>query len=286
MNITFVFILFLTHLACGLLITLLFLPEAGIDRRFFKSISFWSFLFLASALLLERHYAFSLPLPFKVSQGRFAQPSTELLNIANILGVTLAATCFLFWMFARWGSLRLFIVIRFAGLLALGLLCVEALIYRPQLNPLWVSTINLPLNFISSALLLGSFLAGMIFGHWYLIDTEMPKKLLLQMAWILIGALALRVLSIAVTLLLYKELVYPETNFMENLISLAGHGIFFWQRVLVGLVIPAIAAVMVWSTARGGSNQSATGIMYVGIAFIFIGELAARYLFLLSAIPL
>jgi hypothetical protein len=37
---------------------------------------------------------------------------------------------------------------------------------------------------------------------------------------------------------------------------------------------------------RGWVESVGTGIMYVAIAFVFIGELAARYLFLLSAIPL
>src|SRR5262249_23562779 len=98
--------------------------------------------------------------------------------------------------------------------------------------------------------------------------------------------IALRIVAVGSTLLVYKDFVRPDIDFLGTLTSFEGHGIFFWQRVLVGLFIPAIVVGLIYGTARIGSNQSATGIIYVAIAFGFIGELAARYLFFLSAIPL
>ncbi|MBI2981762.1 MAG: hypothetical protein HYY44_05660 [Deltaproteobacteria bacterium] len=194
--------------------------------------------------------------------------------------------------FAQWFHLRFFdgnasrqglVFISSVGLLAV---LVDAFLFRPNIPPLFIQNILQPLQFVSASLLLGGFLSGMIFGHWYLVNVDMPKRLLVTMAWILIGVLALRILSVGISLIGFAQFVYPETRFLTNLISFQGHGIFFWQRIFVGLLIPAIVVGMIWSTARIGSNQSATGIMYVAIAFVFIGELAARYLFLLSGIPL
>ncbi len=142
-----------------------------------------------------------------------------------------------------------------------------------------------PAHELSGSLLLGGYLTGMMFGHHYLVNTEMPKRLLVTMANILLLFLGIRTLTVVATFVGASAL-QPGLDIVHSLLSFGGHGIFFWERVLVGLFIPAIVAVMVWKTARLGSNQSATGIMYVAVAFVFMGELVARYLYLLSGIPL
>lgn len=280
-SILFILVLFLKLIGAGMLLLMPFLLEEQVDRRFFKSISFWSCLFLVAAIILKQYAPFQLPPPFKV-----AIIPLGLLQVSSRLTLAVAILSGLLFGLFKWSEKKINRQVWLTTLFAASMLWVEGMIYSPQLTPAWVVSIVIPAYFFSAALLLGSFLMGMIFGHWYLINTEMPKKLLLRMAWILIGTLFFRILAVLVTLLLYGKLIYAGQDFLGNMISLSGHGIFFWQRVLVGLVIPMIVAAMVWSTARIGSNQSATGIMYVGIAFIFIGELAAQYLFLLSAIPL
>jgi hypothetical protein len=44
-------------------------------------------------------------------------------------------------------------------------------------------------------------------------------------------------------------------------------------RWMAGLVGPAILGWMAWNCARVRSTQSATGILYVVVIFVFIGEL-------------
>ena len=283
MSISFVLITFLLQLAVGMVATVAVLPPKLVDNRFFRSISLWSTLFTVGALVLRHFSHFSLPEIF-----RTAGPSSGTLWKADRIS---------FYFFGAL-TLQLWFRIQFRDAVpsrgeiftlsgvGLAALVVDALLFRPEISPAWAQDILIPLHFISAALILGGFLSGMIFGHHYLVNTEMPKKLLVTMAWILIAVLLFRAAAAGTTLLLYKEVIRPHSDFLTALISFRGHGIFFWQRVLVGFVIPAIVVVMIWSTARIGSNQSATGIMYVAIAFIFIGELAARYLFLLSAIPL
>ena len=282
MSISFVLISFLMELGAGMMATVSFIPTATVDRRFFKTISFYAALFTCSALLLSHYSTFRLAAPFLIP--------TDLENIQE----RVKRIAFLFGVLnlLLWGGLRFterrlgrlpFIAI---GLVGLIMVWVESLLFCAAAGPRWVQQILIPLHFLSSSMILGGFLAGMIFGHWYLVNTEMPKRLLLTMAWILIGVLGLRFLAVGTTLGLYRWVVTPNSDFLTHLISFEGHGIFFWQRVLIGLAIPTGVVAMIWNTARIGANQSATGIMYVGIAFIFIGELAARYLFLLSAIPL
>jgi hypothetical protein len=60
-----------------------------------------------------------------------------------------------------------------------------------------------------------------------------------------------------------------------------GDGIFILARSVFGLLAPAALAWMTWQCVRIRSNQSATGILYVILAFVLIGEILAKY-FLVS----
>lgn len=283
MSISFILVTFLSQLAVGMLATVAVLPSGIVDRRFFKSISFWSFLFTAIALVVRQKSTFSLPEIFGASSGG----SDGVRLAAVILLALFGVLCLFLWGRIRFrevqvsqAELLLLSGIGIAGLIA------DSLLFRPGMGPAWAQNLLLPLNFLSASLMLGGFLSGMIFGHHYLVNTDMPRRLLVTMAWVLVGVLVLRIGAVGTTLLLYKEVIRPGTDFLNVLVSFQGHGIFFWERILVGLFIPAIVVAMIYGTAKIGSNQSATGIMYVAIAFVFIGELAARYLFLLSGIPL
>ena len=50
--------------------------------------------------------------------------------------------------------------------------------------------------------------------------------------------------------------------------------------------IPLVLSFMIWSTARMGANQSATGLLYVGVVFVIIGEIISKYMFVMSGIPI
>ena len=62
-------------------------------------------------------------------------------------------------------------------------------------------------------------------------------------------------------------------------------GIFFWQRVLFGLVGPLVLSYLTWETAKIQSTQSATGILYVDFFTVVVGEVLAKYLLLSTSVP-
>ena len=62
-------------------------------------------------------------------------------------------------------------------------------------------------------------------------------------------------------------------------------GVFFWQRVLFGLLGPVVLAYMTWETAKIRSTQSATGILYVDFFTVIVGEALAKYLLLETSVP-
>ena len=69
------------------------------------------------------------------------------------------------------------------------------------------------------------------------------------------------------------------------LVSMQGQGMFFWFRLLWGLAIPLLLALMSLHCARQRSNQSATGILYVLLVGTFIGEITAYYLAVTTGVP-
>ena len=62
-------------------------------------------------------------------------------------------------------------------------------------------------------------------------------------------------------------------------------GFFFWSRVPWGFPAPLLLAPFVVKTARMRSNQAATGLLYVAVVFVLVGELLAAYLTLRSGLP-
>lgn len=259
----------------------LFLPKDKVDRHFFKSISFLSYLFIGIALLMRWFYPLTLPGNFGPATNQVTYP------YVNVLYGLVALMAMISWGMIRFTAERPFrSKLNTASLLALPAVAFDSLLFIPQNMVLGIPGAFVPIHFVTASLLLGGFLIGMIFGHWYLINVDMPKKLLVRMSLLLSGTLLLKMLAVAATWLVIRQASPTDTDWIALLTSFSGYGLFFWQRILVGLAIPAVIAYMIWSTARIGSNQSATGIMYVGVAFIFIGELIAKFLFLVSTIPL
>ena len=72
-------------------------------------------------------------------------------------------------------------------------------------------------------------------------------------------------------------------NFRRYVTSVSG--VFFWQRVLFGLLGPAVLSYLTWETAKIRSTQSATGILYVDFFTVVVGEVLAKYILLATHVP-
>ena len=101
------------------------------------------------------------------------------------------------------------------------------------------------------------------------------------MTWILLVALALRTFLV-LGAVMAQERRWTELLSVDGLTGfLLGSGIFILARWGFGLLAPIVMAWMTWKCVQIKSNQSATGILYVILAFVLIGEILAKY-FLLS----
>jgi hypothetical protein len=140
-------------------------------------------------------------------------------------------------------------------------------------------------NAVAAASVIGSVIVAMLLGHWYLVRLHLPEIYLVRFTQVLGAAIGVRAVLFIAGLLAYGA-ASPQ-GLGEFLRGLAvDRGLFFWQRVLFGLVAPGVLVVMTYQTARMRATQSATGILYILIIFVLIGELLARYLVVVGAGPM
>jgi len=261
-----VLFLFLTHLAIGIIFTLALVSrEAGV--KFFR------FNAGLAAILIAVAFAFR-PAGDHSAVARLALGSLVVAEGAIVLywatvGRTLA-------------SIRpaIVAVACVAGALALVFQAID--VTATWSTPTTVMTIA---SFLTSAALLGGTCTAMILGHWYLVIPSMKVSYLQSMVKLHIVSIVLRVAvvtaAIVVAVMTWQPGLGPSfRHYVQSL-----DGIFFWMRILFGLVGPAVLAWLTWETAKIQSTQSATGILYVDLFMVVVGELLAKAVLLATRVP-
>ena len=125
---------------------------------------------------------------------------------------------------------------------------------------------------LASAALLGTTLSAMLLGHYYLTAPAMSIEPLRRLVGLMAGSLAIRA-GLAGT-----GLVLLSYDWGGSSSGGSGLALFLGMRWGMGLLGPALATWMAWKTAAIRSTQSATGILYVGMTLVLVGELAGLIL--------
>jgi hypothetical protein len=122
----------------------------------------------------------------------------------------------------------------------------------------------------TSGMLLGTTVAAMLLGHWYLNTPTMKLGPLQRLIILMTVAVVLRaIVEAAAWGYLEFGAMPPSTRYA--LLAL---------RWLAGIGGVLALAAMSWQTLRIPNTQSATGILYVAVIFAFLGELTSQLLFL------
>ncbi len=136
---------------------------------------------------------------------------------------------------------------------------------------------------VLGGLLVGSITVAWLLGHAYLTATKMTIAPLRHFSRMLSWAIGLRVAFAAASLGVAWAIGGTDA-------SIVGHLWNAWlivtMRVAIGLVAVGFFAYMVADCVRLRSTQSATGILYFGSVFAYIGELASQQLLLDCGWPL
>jgi len=134
---------------------------------------------------------------------------------------------------------------------------------------------------LAASFLLGATIVSMVLGHWYLVSRKLSFAPLRRTTVALGLALAARVVvgGIAVWAQWGEwAAMVPAGDWTRFLLT---EGVFLAPRLLFGLIVPLVLVRMAWKCVQIEANQSATGILYVIVAFVLIGEILAKY-FLVS----
>ena len=119
-----------------------------------------------------------------------------------------------------------------------------------------------------SAGLLGGTLMTMLLGHAYLTaGGKMTQVPFLRLARMLAALLVLRVISSIACLGPYlgSDMMLVDITSAWNMAMIA-------SRFMVGIAVPAVFVWMIHDCIRHRSNQSATGILYVTLVMVVVGE--------------
>ena len=263
-----VLFLFLAHLAVGIAASLLLVGQAA-------GVKFFRFNAGLAAVLLLIALAFRPDPPAGAPAAGF--------GFAALLVATLALLLYWATIGRMLASLRA-PLLRTAALGGGAALVAQAAswsVVEGGASP-WLTAAS----FLSSAALLGGSCTAMILGHWYLVLPSMDVSLLQRIVKFHIGSTVARVAVVGVVIAVALATWQAPSGAGFDRYALSIEGVFLWQRILFGLLGPAVLSYLTWETAKIRSTQSATGILYVDFFTVIVGEVLAKYLLISQRIPL
>lgn len=138
---------------------------------------------------------------------------------------------------------------------------------------------------LASALLMGSTLIGMLLGHYYLRDPDLPVALIRRVANLFLLATVIQGLLLVANVGGLYLFGGAEATARIGLLS-TSYGLIFLGRLVIGILGSFVLACLIWDTLRIPNVQAATGFFYIAILTAMIGEFLGRYLWRVTAIPL
>lgn len=269
------FLIFFYQIALGGLFALAGTPFHEIERAFYKSTA--GVLYVIALLGLWGKSIFywqSLSDHFSWSVG---------LEVFFHVAFIFFFSCY---MVSLWGERRSFRARSFASSVLTGLagLVFSALGFYD--GPfLAIETVVYPATFFLSSLLLGSVTVGMLIGHWYLIDTGQSLDPFIRIYKFFVTVLVVQCLIFTLSLLALYFFGSPNSHAaIERLWQY--HSTLLFTRVIVGQAAPLILAWLIWRTLLIPHTMAATGLFYIALLGVFVGEILGRQILALTSLPL
>ncbi|HET6372106.1 MAG TPA: hypothetical protein VFG76_02285 [Candidatus Polarisedimenticolia bacterium] len=267
--------LFLTQAAIGSVLVLLLVPPRAAGRKFFRYAVAQSTAILILGLALEAGAGAYGSLPM----GLFFAAALLLGCSAGLFHVGRLETGFL--------------CMAFALLPGMAAVTLEATSFMPAHDTSPASHLLYPSDALTAGLLLGSVLIAMILGHFYLNIPGLSIDHLKRLSIVVLAATGARLLVVAISAVRHREGLVPLVALFFDGTGPVPEGaqdpfvlVLLLMHLVVGILGPAVLAFMTWRAAGISSTQSATGILYVALVLVIMGEMASRYLLTFTRLPL
>ncbi len=271
------FLLVFAELYVGGLLAMSIPPFHGIERGFYKSTA-GVYLGAGCIALVGR-----LTLLFRAPAGPLSVPWGEGIEVFLWLASLTAGGLYLRGL---WGEdfrtrARHYVWAWAAGIAALA---VGAQAFR--LGPvLSVETVLYPASFVVSALLLGAVTTGMLLGHWYLIDRDLSIEPFRQMLRFFVCMLAVQAALLLVNGGLLR-LVGAHASVMGLRQLFEAHASLLTVRLSLSPIAAAGLAWMIGKTLQIPQTMAATGLFYIAILSVLVGEFMSRFILFRTSLPL
>jgi len=265
------FFFLFSQLGVGMMASLLFLSPRRIGNGFFK------FASLTAGILMGVTLAFDFFFP---SQYRSGNGPVLLLWTSVILTILYHRVIDL----DRFKPALMLLV----GVTVTGLAAIvwDALAFTRLMPVARMEHWLLAVNQLAAAGLLGSVLLAMVFGHWYLVIPKLSIDHLMNLTKVMMGAILLRMVTVVATFALLKlEPSLPLGAVLSTLMLSLTQGIFFWPRLICGIIAPVVLAVMIYRTVQLNHTQAATGLLYVAVVALLFGEFLSKFLLFAVQLP-
>jgi hypothetical protein len=141
-----------------------------------------------------------------------------------------------------------------------------------------------PASFLLSALLLGSVTVGMLLGHWYLIDVGQTIDPFVQVFRFFLRVLILQTLFLLTLPFLLYALASPRA-FVALGELWEGHFGLLLGRFATAQLGPLVLSYMIWRTLQIPHTMAATGLFYIALLGVFVGEILGRQILALTSLP-
>ena len=268
------FLLFFYQIALGGLFGLSATPFHELERAFYKSTA--GVLFVIAVLGLWG----KSPLYWQNIAGE-----NSFATVAEILFYGLFVISFAAYIISLWGENQAIRARSFASCVLCGSTGLIFSAHGFYQAPFWsLETLVYPIAFFLSALLLGTVTVGMLLGHWYLIDTGQSLDPFVRIYKFFVVALVLQTIFLLMALIvLYNFGVSESVIGLERLWT--DHRTLFLTRIIAGQVAPLILSWMIWRTLVIPHTMAATGLFYIALLGVFVGEILGKQILALTSLP-
>lgn len=268
------FLIFFYQIALGGLLAVASTPFQEIERAFYKSTA--GVLYVIALIGLwgkSALYWQSLTQQLSWSIGL-----ESFFHVAFIISFS----CYMFSLWVEWRCFRArsFAASILTGVAGLALSTQE--FYSSAI--LSVENIIYPTTFFLSSMLLGSVTVGMLMGHWYLIDTGQSLEPFVRLYKFFVVSL--------ITQCVIFSLAPLALYYLGNSQSVAGlerlwqrHATLAVARVAVGQAAPLVLSWMIWRALLIPHTMAATGLFYIALLGVFVGEILGRQILALTSLP-
>ncbi len=268
------FLLFFYQIAFGGLLALAATPFHELDRAFYKSTG--GVLFVIAVLgFWGKSFLYRQNLSGDFSWIMALEALVHLLFVI-FLGI---------YIMSLWGERPYLRARAFAGSILSGL--VGLLLIAYGFNDASLGGIEVfiySLSFFLSSLLLGSVTVGMLIGHWYLIDTGQTLDPFIRIYKYFVISLIVQAAFLASSFLLLY--LFDASGGAESIAKLWNqHSTLLATRLIFGCLAPLILSRMIWRTLTIPHTMAATGLFYIALLGVFVGEILGKQILALTSLP-